>query len=130
MSKMSLRQVTAPGLLILSLAWAFPAVAEMTGMKGKQNTGDGMMQMSEMMHDMGSGMVSMAGEMDYGNLDAAQQKQMAERMRNMGMMMDNMSNMMGKGMMDKAQQKQMHDMRKQMDEMMKGSVGTKQMEHE
>ena len=130
MSNMSLRQITRSGLLMLSFAFALPAVAEMPGMKGKQNTGDGTMQMSEMMHDMANGMVSMAGEMDYGNLDSAQQKQMAERMRNMGLMMDNMSNMMGKGMMDKTQQKQMNDMRKQMDQMMKGSVGTKQMGHE
>ncbi len=129
MSNMSLRRASRSGMLVLSLALSFPAAAEMNGMMGKQNKGDGMMQMSELMHDMGNGMVSMAGEMDYGNLDSAQQKQMAERMRKMGLMMDNMSNMMGKGMMDKAQQKQMNDMRMQMDQMMKGSVGTKQMGH-
>ena len=84
--------------------------------------GQGMQQMSGMMHDMCDQAVSMSGQMAHGNLSAAQQKQMAERMRTMGTMMDQMSGMMGKGMMmDDGQQKQMGEMRMQMDNMMKAA---------
>lgn len=111
-------------LLVLSLALAMPAVAQMGGMMGKQDKGAGMTQMSGMMRDMGKNMQSMSEQMDHGNMSSTQQKTMAERMRNMGSMMDKMSDMMGDGMMmDDAQQNQMHDMRKQMERMMKGSGG-------
>ncbi len=86
------------------------------GMMGNQK--GGMMQMSEMMHDMADTTMSMSGDMGKGDMSAARQKQMGDRMREMSMMMDSMSGMMGKGMtMDAAQQKKMTEMRKQMDAM-------------
>jgi len=112
-------KVTGLGLLVIGLALAVPAGAQTGDMMGGPQ-GQGMQQMSGMMHDMGDQAVSMSGQMSQGKLNTAQQKQMAERMRKMATMMDQMSGMMGNGMMmDAGQQKQMGDMRMQMDNMMK-----------
>jgi len=113
------------GVLVFGLSLAVPAIAEMGGMMGGPQ-GQGMNQMSGMMHDMGDHMMSMSGQMSHGNMNASQQKQMSERMRNMATMMDHMSGMMGKGMMmDQDMQKQMGEMRMQMDSMMKESPARK-----
>lgn len=109
------------GLLVVGLVLAVEAGAQMGNMMGGPQ-GQGMQNMSSMMHDMGDQMVSLSGQMSHGNLSSAQQKQMAERMRTMAIMMDQMSGMMGKGMMmDAGHQKQMSEMRHQMDQMKKQS---------
>lgn len=119
MSTSTMGKVTGLGLLVIGLALAVPAGAQTGNMMGDPQ-GQGMQQMSGMMHDMSGQMMSMSGDMSKGGMSAAQQKQMAERMRNLATMMDQMSGMTGKGMMmDAGQQKQMGDMRMQMDNMMK-----------
>jgi len=118
MSNRGLSKTCAAGVFALGLILAGPVSAQMGGMMGGAQ-GQGMQQMSGMMHDMSGQMMSMSGDMAKGKLSAAQQKQMAERMRSFATMMNQMSGMMGAGMpMDSGQQKMMGDMRMQMDHMM------------
>jgi hypothetical protein len=105
MRKLNMGKATGLGLLVIGLALAVPAGAQIGDMMGGPQ-GQGMQNMSGMMHDMADQMIGMSGSMSQGKLGAAQQKQMAERMRTMATMMDQMSGMMGKGMtMDAGQQK-------------------------
>jgi hypothetical protein len=93
--KQSMYSRLGAGLLVLGLALALPAYAQMGGgmmgdqkggammdgqkggMKGNQKGGPGMMQMSGMMQDMSGQMMSMSGDMSKGNMSAEMQKQMA-----------------------------------------------------
>ncbi len=110
------------GLLVLGLALALPAHAQMGGQQGMD--GPGAQKMGGVMRDMAEQMKLTAGHMSQGKLSAAEQKQTAERLRTMATMLDRISGMVGKGMtMDADMQKQMDQMRKQMDDMMQHPGG-------
>lgn len=126
MSKTTRQKIFGSALLVAGLTLALAAGAQNGDMKHDHAAGDGMQQMSGMMHDSAGQMMNMSGDMSKGTMGAAQQKQMGERMRTMSEMMDKMSGMMGNGMgmgmsmdkgMDPAMQKQMGEMHKQMEMM-------------
>lgn len=147
--KQSMRNKSVTGLLVLGLALALPAYAQMGGgmgggtmgeqkggtmdggkgmdsgaqQKGGMMGGPGVREMSSTMHDMADQMTGMSNLMNYSKLTAADRERMVERMRKMAGMMDKMSRMAAQGMMmDEGMQKQMQEMRQQMNEMMKSPI--------
>ncbi len=122
MSNTTRQSIFTSALLVAGLTLALAAGAQSGDMQHGHAGGDGMQQMSGMMHDSAGQMMTMSGDMNKGNMSATQQKQMAERMRSMSEMMEKMSGIMGMGMsmgkgMDPTMQKQMDEMRKQMEMM-------------
>jgi uncharacterized membrane protein YdfJ with MMPL/SSD domain len=129
--KHSVLNKVGSAFLIIGLACALPAYAEMQGgheamgMAGKGEPGT--QQMSGMMNDMSDTMKNMSGMMGGGSMSPDMMKKMSSQMKQMGRMMNNMSGMMKKmsGMknmdmtMDAGMQKKMGQMRKQMDQMHK-----------
>src|ERR1039457_741195 len=122
--KHSVLKKVGSAFLIIGLACALPAYAEMQGghdamgMAGKGESGA--QHMSEMMSDMSNMMKDMSSMMGGGSMNPDMMKKMSSQMKQMGSMMNNMSGMMNKDMkMDAGMQKKMGQMRKQMDQMHK-----------
>jgi hypothetical protein len=129
--KHSVLNKVGSAFLIIGLACALPAYAEMQGgheamdMAGKGEPGA--QQMSGMMNDMLDEMKIMSDMMGGGSMNSDTMKKMSSQMKHMGSMMNNMSGMMKKMsgmknmdmMMDAGMQKKMGQMRKQMEQMHK-----------
>jgi hypothetical protein len=110
--------------LIIGLAFALPAYAEMqdgrdaTGIPDKWESRE--QHMSEMMRDMSIETKNMSDMMGSGSMNLDMKKKMSSQMKHMGSMMKDMSGMMNKdGTMDAGMQKKMELMHKQMEQMHK-----------
>lgn len=122
--KHSVLKKVGSAFLIIGLACALPAYAEMQG--GHDATGipekweSGERHMSEMMRDMSIETKNMSDMMGSGSMNPDLRKKMSSQMKHMGSMMKDMSGMMNKDMtMNAGMQKKMEQMRKQMEQMHK-----------
>lgn len=100
------------------------AFAASDHMKGDKPHAAMMVNVTELMRDIGDHMVMISGDLSYGTLNLEQQRSMAEHIRNMAVMLVDLSNATDKDS-GADTSKDMHKMRQQMDQMMKEtSVGT------
>jgi hypothetical protein len=114
--KHSVLNKVGSAFLIIGLAFALPAYAEMQG--GRWESGE--RHMSEMMRDMSIETKNMSDMMGSGSMNPDTRKKMSSQMKQMGGMMKDMSGMMNKdGTIDAGMRKKMELMHKQMEQMHK-----------
>ena len=117
--KHSVLKKVGSAFLIIGLACALPAYAEMQGGHDAMGMGEksesGAQHMSEMMRDMSNEMKNMSDMLGGGSMNPDMMKKMSSHMKQMGGMMNNMSGMMNKDMtMNAGMQKKMGQMHKDM----------------